>query len=112
LRNWNSYRINAEGSYLALIPIHLHFFHIKLRCIRMLWFSIMNIVIFGESIVKICRQGFLTIDKNCFFFVTEEFHKKTHSPYIYLLMVLIPSISIDMSYFYKNNKNEKVSWED
>ena len=111
LRNWNSYRINAEGSYLALIPIHLHFFHIKLRCIRMLWFSIMNFLIFVENIVKICRQNFIVIDKNLFFFVTEKFHKKTHSPYIYLLMILIPSISIDMSWFNKNNKKEKLGWE-
>lgn len=107
LRNWNSYHINEE-CWLGLIPIHLHFFHIKLRCVRMLWFSIMNILAF----IDCCKLKGKVSDAHLCFFVTEEFHKKTHRPYIYLLTLLIPSISIDMSYFYKNNKNEKISWED
>ena len=111
LRNWKSYRINDKESTLPLIPIHLHFFHIKWRCVRMLWFSIINIIMFVVSIKSICRKV-KCCDDHVYFFVTEEFHKKTFNGYIYLLTLLIPSISIDMSWFNKNNKKEKVSWED
>ena len=67
LRNWNSYHINEE-CWLGLIPIHLHFFHIKLRCVRMLWFSILNIIAFVDCIESICRKRKCE-DGSMFFFV-------------------------------------------
>ncbi len=75
------------------------------------WFNPGNIFIFAVSIEPIWKNIAMDDSMYCFF-ITKKYHKAKHSGYIFLLSTLIPYISIDMSYFYKNNKKEKVSWED
>lgn len=100
-----------ECFYVSFLPIRFYCFHIKLWCIRMGWFNPGNIYIFFTSIMALLQKNPLK-DTVPQFFITETYHNAKHSGYIFLLSTLIPYISIDMSYFYKNNKNEEIQDED
>ena len=95
-----------------IFPLSLSILSIKYKFLRMNMFSILEVLAWGVrefGDVEGVKELSLLMSP----FLFSSYNKELFGNFFLgLIIFFFPRVSIDMSYFYKNNKNEKLGWED